>query len=672
VIDAENVECHYRVSSITWGILVESAAPAYPFSYSAAVFSIPIFSRAFAGLGIIACTACAGAGPKPDAGEAPQAFYTVTGEIALSRHEPRVAALEYAAAAETDTNLGLLQRAADVTSRSLQPSLTLDVAGRWIDVDPTSVEAHRMAARAALDLHQIEKSATHYRVVLSSSPRGTDAEFAALETELASAGSIFGARQLADRLVVYFPASAAALRLQAYTALRADDPAAAVHSFNAALAAGTESAAGATGANDAAEQHGAVAKHSAGQAPSATGANDAAEQHGAVAKHSAAQAPNPAGGNDAGAIDAADPVDPAPSAQDVRRAMTQGLWRARILAGDADEPLAQARALLDAGVTAAHRLDYALLLLAAQRNAAARTELVTLTHDPQAAPVALRLLGLIDLQEGELDNASVRFAELAATGKLLDDALFYLGVIAERHADLERALKFYAQVQTGENAVPALLHAATILRAHGAAPAAEELLDRLVEEEPQRAPEILAARARIYADAGDMSRAVDVLDAAALQYPDSVELRYALASTFEEQGKVAVAVRELKAVAKLRPDDPAALNAYGFTLADHNRRLRKARQLIEKAHASAPKNAAILDSLGWVLFRQGHADQALPYLNAAYVDDRGGDIAAHLGEVLWQQGKHADAERIWSEAARADAENPLLKTTRLRLHASQS
>ncbi len=48
--------------------------------------------------------------------------------------------------------------------------------------------------------------------------------------------NVFGARQLADRLAASFPASAAALRVQGFAALRADDPAAAVQSFTASLA----------------------------------------------------------------------------------------------------------------------------------------------------------------------------------------------------------------------------------------------------------------------------------------------------------------------------------------------------------------------------------------------------------------------------------------------------
>src|ERR1700722_12901028 len=201
---------------------------------------------------MLACTACVNVTSRSDAAAPPPVFYTVTAEIALSRHEARVAALEYAAAAATTADVDLLRRAAEVSAECLQPTLAAGVAARWLDVDPGAVEAHRAAGKAALELHKIEQSAAHYRVVLKSSPRGTDGEFAALETELSGAGNLFGARQLADLLAGDFPPSPAApapwwgappppspaaLRMQAFAALRADDPAAAVHTFEAALAA---------------------------------------------------------------------------------------------------------------------------------------------------------------------------------------------------------------------------------------------------------------------------------------------------------------------------------------------------------------------------------------------------------------------------------------------------
>jgi tetratricopeptide (TPR) repeat protein len=338
------------------------------------------------------------------------------------------------------------------------------------------------------------------------------------------------------------------------------------------------------------------------------------------------------------------------------------------MAGDAEAPLAQAKATLERDDTPANRLDYALLLMTAQRDSAATQQLEILAQNAEYAPVALRLLGLLEFQEGQLDAATRRFAELLRANKYLDDAFYYLGLIADRRKDSEHALRLYAEVQSGDNTVPALLRAAAILHTHGAPEAAEELLDRLIEDEPQRAPEILTSHARIYADSGDVPRALAVLERGIAEYPDSVDLRYAMASTYEEQGRVSAALHQLTGLVNARPDDPAALNALGYTLADHSRSLTRARKLIERAYAAAPKNAAILDSLGWVLFRQGHSAEAESYLRIAYADDRGGDIAAHLGEVLWRLGKPADAEHIWAEAQATDGENRLLRETQRRMH----
>jgi len=565
-----------------------------------AVFSIPIFARVSLGLALSACAACAAIHPRRDEAPPPQSYYTVTAEIALTRHQPRVAALQYTAAAANETDVGLLARATQVSAETLQPTLGQKNAARWSRIDPQSLDAQRAAARAALALHKIDEAATHYRSVLAHSPLGMEAEFAALETELGSNENIFGSRQLADRLAASFPASAAALRVQGFAALRADDPAAAVHSFTALLAL-----------------------------------------------------------PDSGAH-ASDP--------NARRELQQTLARAQIMAGDAERPLAQAQQTLERDDTPINRLDYALLLMTAQRNSAATQQLEVLAKNTEYAPVAVRLLGLVEYQQGHFDAASARFAELVRADKYLDDAFFYLGVIADRHNDPEQALKLYAQVQSGDNAVPALLRATAILHKHGAAQAADDLLDRLVEDEPLRAPEILAARARIYADSGGLPRALEVLQQGREEYPDSVDLRYAMASTYEEMGRIPAAVHELTELMNARPDDPAAMNALGYTLADHSRDLARARKLIERANAEAPRNAAILDSLGWVLFRQGHTAEAVPYLREAYRDDRGGDIAAHLGEVLWQLGQRADAEHIWSEAAAVDGDNHLLKATRQRLH----
>ena len=588
----------------------DSKASRYSFRYSAAVFSISISIKAVSGLGLLILAGCASLGGAKDETPPPTEFYTLTAEIALARGEPRVAALQYAAAVARDSDPQLLRRATEVSAEALQPSLVAKLAQRWIGVEPSSLDAQRAAARAALELYRIDAAAMHYRAVVTITPSGVDAAFADVESDLSEDDNIFGARALADRLAAAFPSSTAAMRVQGLAALRADDPAAAVRALTLALS------------------------------------NDAA-------------APD----------DATAATGPESKAVAARRGLTQTLLRARIMAGDIEQPLSQARELVKGDDNAANRFEYAVLLMTAQRNDAAAEQLEMLAAKTESKPAALRLLGLLEFQQGHFEAADARFKQVLRTSEFLDDAFYYLAVIADRNGDSERALRLYSQVQHGDNVLPALLRAAAILYMHGAPAAADELLDRLGEDEPQRVPEVINTRARIYADSGELPKAYEVLRKGLEAYPDSVELRYARASVYEDEGKIKDALRELASVLKDRPQDPAAMNALGFTLADHSQSLSKARKLIERAHTAAPKNAAILDSLGWVLFRQGHDAEALPYLRAAYTDDRGGDIAAHLGEVLWQQGKRDEAQRIWSEAGIIDADNKLLKSTRQRLQA---
>ena len=100
------------------------------------------------------------------------------------------------------------------------------------------------------------------------------------------------------------------------------------------------------------------------------------------------------------------------------------------------------------------------------------------------------------------------------------------------------------------------------------------------------------------------------------------------------------------------PDDPIALNALGYTLADRGQNLREAQKLIKRALGLDPTNAAILDSMGWVLYRRGRGEEAARYLRRARVLSRDPEIAAHLSEVLLSIGARAEALEVFESAQR--------------------
>src|SRR5690606_5904205 len=108
-----------------------------------------------------------------------------------------------------------------------------------------------------------------------------------------------------------------------------------------------------------------------------------------------------------------------------------------------------------------------------------------------------------------------------------------------------------------------------------------------------------------------------------------------------------------------------ALNALGYTLADRTPRHAEALELIEKAYALSPEDPAILDSLGWINYRLGNLDKAERLLRQALSLYPDHEIAAHLGEVLWAQGRQREARSIWRSALSETPDSPILRDTLL-------
>jgi len=126
---------------------------------------------------------------------------------------------------------------------------------------------------------------------------------------------------------------------------------------------------------------------------------------------------------------------------------------------------------------------------------------------------------------------------------------------------------------------------------------------------------------------------------------------------------VDVLERHLRRLMVLKPDSAQAYNALGYSFADRNLRLEEAAQLIDKALSLERDDPFILDSKGWLLFRQGKLTAALEALQMAYARKPDAEIAAHIGEVMWALGRPNEALAIWREATKAHPGNEALATT---------
>ncbi len=131
-------------------------------------------------------------------------------------------------------------------------------------------------------------------------------------------------------------------------------------------------------------------------------------------------------------------------------------------------------------------------------------------------------------------------------------------------------------------------------------------------------------------------------------------LLYGRAMQNAGQNRVDAALVDLKKIIEDNNQNAEALNAYGYTLAQHKKQYDYALPYIEKALKLRPGSASAMDSLGWVKLMQKKYDEAQHWLEKAWSKSKDAEIAAHLGELYWLIGRKDEARKIWSQGQAID------------------
>lgn len=318
------------------------------------------------------------------------------------------------------------------------------------------------------------------------------------------------------------------------------------------------------------------------------------------------------------------------------------------------------------------RLAFARTLVSEKRYAEARREFTRLLENGANDPVkhgdTVFAIAVLSLQLGETREAEGYLRRLVEMGHAdIDKARFYLGQIAEEGKRWAEALEWFAGVGRGEHYLTARLHAANMLMRLGRLADARRHLAESEVANPREHVQIVIGEAQLLRDAGRIADAHAALVAGLAQQPDQPDLIYETALMAEKLGHNDELESRLRHLIRLKPDHAHAHNALGYSLAERNLRLDEARKLIERALELAPNDPFILDSKGWLLFRQGQLPAAIELLRRAIGIRQDPEIAAHLGEVLWRVGQQDEARATWEKAQREHPGNPVLAETIKRL-----
>lgn len=307
------------------------------------------------------------------------------------------------------------------------------------------------------------------------------------------------------------------------------------------------------------------------------------------------------------------------------------------------------------------RMNYARILVDSQQYEEAVPQYEKAAKQSPQNGEILFTLGLLTLQLNRLDDAEDylnRVKELAIRG---NDVNFYLARIEEVKEHYPQAIEYYSLVNGGENYFESRIRIAVLIgtRQDDMAEGRSQL-HSLQTQFPAQKERLVLIEGDMLRETEHFEEAMGVYNAALQETPESKGILYARAIAAEKLNHLDILEQDLTTILKLDPDNVDALNALGYTLADRTDRYNEAYNYIKRALELKSQDNAILDSMGWVLYRLGKYTESVKYLRQSLELQPDPEVAAHLGEVLWVMGDQEDAREIWEQGLKLSPGDKIL------------
>lgn len=254
------------------------------------------------------------------------------------------------------------------------------------------------------------------------------------------------------------------------------------------------------------------------------------------------------------------------------------------------------------------------------------------------------------------------------------EALLLKGSVLESQGNTLQAAAIYQQVDAADPQAgfDAQLRFIRLTAKAGQTSKALTLINALNPNSDERAITLLRFKSQLQRDDKDFEGAFATLGKGVETFADNADLLYEHALMAERVKDFPLMEQQLRRIIESNPRNATALNALGYSFADRGIRLMESEELIRSALSIEPGSAMILDSLGWVLFKQGKFEQAASELKKAFDKDPDPEIAAHLAEALWVLDRKNEAQVILKAAKQKNANHVVLLETIRRLGAKLS
>ena len=308
----------------------------------------------------------------------------------------------------------------------------------------------------------------------------------------------------------------------------------------------------------------------------------------------------------------------------------------------------------------AMRINHATELGRAEQFSDAYALMLEILKDAPKNANALRYAAALAEQLDDTKRAGEHLTKALKVEPSNDEIRWSLGRLAVIDEDFVKAERLFDEIQDESMYVRAQIQVANMRNETQGVELAINTLRALQPRTENDYLQVAVTRHYLLMSAHEYDEAFGYVNESLVYLPDNLELLYARALVAAELGKVEITETDLTKIIAERPEHANALNALGYTLADQTDRYEEAKVLITKALVLRPDDAHILDSMGWVAYRLQDYETAIEFLQKAYDASPEAEVAAHLGEVLWESGEQEKAHEVFKRSFSEDSDNPVL------------
>jgi tetratricopeptide (TPR) repeat protein len=274
----------------------------------------------------------------------------------------------------------------------------------------------------------------------------------------------------------------------------------------------------------------------------------------------------------------------------------------------------------------------------------------TAAHSENTLDAEMKM-ALILIKSKRYSQATEKLGEILTKNPQADQARYYLAAVHEESGDKKNAIREYMLIpQSSEHYPEAMAHAAFLLKGLGKINQALNLTTQGLKTKAD--PQLYIMHASLLEAKADYTAATRILEEGLSKYSKNTELRFQHAIMLDRLGKKDAMMAQMKKVLEIAPDHVQSLSYLAFSLAERNQNLSDAEKMARQASELAPQDGYVLDTLGWVLYKQKNYSESVKVLEKAHeYQPLASIIAEHLADAYLMHSQTDKAKAMYNKAA---------------------